>query len=261
MDVNAQAAALKRVLRVIVDLASPGWVTHLRNLRWLSREARLLHERCLRSTNLEDIVDTVMESEAFRPEQNRSEILALLRLLLTTRPRHLCEVGGLRGGTLALFAHVAAPNARLLSLDIAYTATQIKVYPRFATGQQQITCIPCDSHAAESQNAVRNWLNGEKLDFLFIDGDHSFAGVAKDFSLYSPFVRRGGILAFHDIVPDSTARHGVPSSAYAGDVPAFWNELRKVHNDISELVENPNQDGYGIGVLRWPGDPVAHDAC
>ncbi len=254
MYINAQAVALRRVLRLMVDRASPGWVTHLRNLRWLSREARLLRERCLRSTNLEDVVDIVMRSEAFRPQQKRSEILALLRLLLTNRPHYLCEVGGRKGGTLVLFAHAAAPNARLLSLDIAYTPAQIKVSRRFATGQQQITSIPCDSHAAECHNAVGNWLNGEKLDFLFIDGDHSFAGFASDFTLYSPFVRRGGIVAFHDIVPDSTTRHGIPSSAYAGDVPMFWSELKKVHNnDVSEIIEDHNQDGCGIGVLHWPG--------
>jgi len=38
-------------------------------------------------------------------------------------------------------------------------------------------------------------------DFLFIDGDHTYEGVEGDFEMYSPLVRRGGIIAFHDIVP------------------------------------------------------------
>ncbi len=37
--------------------------------------------------------------------------------------------------------------------------------------------------------------HGEKIDLLFIDGDHSLQGVAKDFAAYRGFVRDGGIIA------------------------------------------------------------------
>jgi hypothetical protein len=36
---------------------------------------------------------------------------------------------------------------------------------------------------------------------LFIDGDHTYEGVRRDFEMYSPLVRKGGIIAFHDIYP------------------------------------------------------------
>jgi len=45
------------------------------------------------------------------------------------------------------------------------------------------------------------WPEGGELNFLFIDGDHTYEGVRKNFEMYSPLVRRGGIVAFHDIVP------------------------------------------------------------
>jgi predicted O-methyltransferase YrrM len=35
-------------------------------------------------------------------------------------------------------------------------------------------------------------------DFIFIDGDHSFEGVKRDFELYSIKLSQNGILAFHD---------------------------------------------------------------
>lgn len=38
----------------------------------------------------------------------------------------------------------------------------------------------------------------EKVDVLFIDGDHSYESVLCDFLLYYPLVRSGGIIAFHD---------------------------------------------------------------
>jgi hypothetical protein len=36
------------------------------------------------------------------------------------------------------------------------------------------------------------------IDFIFVDGDHSFEGVMRDFQLYWGFVRPGGIFAGHD---------------------------------------------------------------
>ena len=38
-----------------------------------------------------------------------------------------------------------------------------------------------------------------ELDLAFIDGDHSEEAVRADFGRISPFVRPGGIIAFHDI--------------------------------------------------------------
>ena len=38
-----------------------------------------------------------------------------------------------------------------------------------------------------------------KADMLFIDGDHSYAGILCDWLLYHKLIRKGGIVAFHDI--------------------------------------------------------------
>ncbi len=41
----------------------------------------------------------------------------------------------------------------------------------------------------------------EKIDFLFIDGDHSIENCEFDFTKYSPFIPSGGYLALHDYDP------------------------------------------------------------
>jgi len=41
-----------------------------------------------------------------------------------------------------------------------------------------------------------------QIDFLFIDGDHSIEGCDYDFINYSPFLKKGGYIAFHDFYPD-----------------------------------------------------------
>jgi hypothetical protein len=79
------------------------------------------------------------------------------------------------------------------------------------------------------------------LDFLFIDGDHSYEGVKKDFNMYGPLVKDGGIIAFHDITP-------YPFNLSIG-VSKFWQEIKPQCNH-REIVKNWCQGGFGIGVVR-----------
>ena len=53
-------------------------------------------------------------------------------------------------------------------------------------------------------------------------------------------MRDGGLIAFHDIVTGP--------EKFVGGVPAFWQTVKNA--DAQELVENPGQGGFGIGVLR-----------
>lgn len=41
-----------------------------------------------------------------------------------------------------------------------------------------------------------------KIDFLFIDGDHSIEGCKKDFEMYASKIVKGGYIAFHDYYHD-----------------------------------------------------------
>ena len=66
---------------------------------------------------------------------------------------------------------------------------------------------------------IKAILKDNKVDFIYIDGDHNYEGVKKDFEMYSPLVRKGGIIAFHDIVPS-----GYPK------VYKFWNEVKENKN-------------------------------
>jgi len=48
------------------------------------------------------------------------------------------------------------------------------------------------------------------LDLLFIDGDHQYASVLMDWLLYSPLVKPGGLVAFHDAAVTVDGTYGVP---------------------------------------------------
>jgi predicted O-methyltransferase YrrM len=117
----------------------------------------------------------------------------------------------------------------------------------FAGPRQTAVAIKGDSHQEETVNLVKGLIQ-HGLDLLFIDGDHSYKGVKEDFSRYSLLVKKGGWIAFHDIIPDYQIRYGIHLGGWTGGVPKFWNEVKRRYKHF-EIVDNPRQDGAGIGVL------------
>lgn len=185
--------------------------------------------------------------QRFKPLQVASEIDRLLEIVHRHRPRRLLEIGTANGGTLFLFARASRPDAQLISLDLpygqyggGYSPIRIPLYRRFARDNQQVCLIRDDSHKPANVRVVRALLGGEPLDFLFIDGDHSYEGVKTDFEQYAPLVRKGGIIAFHDI-----ARHPEGDDCH---VDRFWEEIRGRY-EHEEIIEHPEQGWGGIGVL------------
>jgi cephalosporin hydroxylase len=184
------------------------------------------------------------------PNQIRSELRDFLVLVHQLKPRAVLEIGTGRGGTLFLFTRVAGPDAILVSIDLSSGADlrfgggNVKhrrpLFEAFALDGQRVHFLDGDSHAPAMRERVERELCGREVDVLFIDGDHTEEGVRSDFELYGDLVRRGGIIAFHDIV-DAKAD-------LVGGVPEFWRSVRTA--DALELVEDRAQGGYGIGVLR-----------
>jgi predicted O-methyltransferase YrrM len=183
--------------------------------------------------------------------QIESEIAALLRTLETDRPRAVLEIGTARGGTLFLLTRAAGLDALLVSVDLrhgqfggGYEWWRGRLYRSFARDRQRIELVVGDSHEPRTQERIRRLLGGGALDFLLIDGDHTYEGVKQDFADYSPLVRPGGLIAFHDIVPGGPGKHGDP-----GGVPTFWRELAASH-EVTEIVEDWNWGSCGIGLIR-----------
>lgn len=48
----------------------------------------------------------------------------------------------------------------------------------------------------KSGDAIKYW--NKKIGLLWIDGDHSYEGVKSDFLQWEPFLKKNGIIAFHD---------------------------------------------------------------
>ncbi|MEM4436803.1 MAG: class I SAM-dependent methyltransferase [Thermosphaera sp.] len=181
------------------------------------------------------------------PIQVKEEIIQLLSLLAELKPKTLLEIGTAGGGTLFLFSQIAPLNATIISIDLpggpfggGYPEWRTPLYKSFAKKGQKIHLIRADSHDPKTLEIVREILDDRELDFLFIDGDHTYEGVKRDFEMYSPLVRKGGIIAFHDIV-----EHPPETGC---EVSRFWNEIKYSYSYL-EIVKSWDQKWAGIGVI------------
>ena len=179
--------------------------------------------------------------------QIKFELLELLKILKKKKPKYILEIGTAFGGTLFLFTRIASYDAKIISIDLpggnfggGYIKTRIKLYNSFSINNQKIHLIRKNSHKKETLEEVEEILSKNKLDLLFIDGDHTYKGVKKDFELYSPLVKEGGIIVLHDIVK---------SEIKGVEVSLFWDELKSKYN-ITEIIENQNQNWAGLGLIK-----------
>lgn len=249
------ARPIRAVQRVVRPVAAP---LAARRVRSLSAQPMTI------DAALDTVYGFDFLGARIAPWQVRSEIRALLELLAANPPRVIVEVGTAAGGALFLFARIAAPDALLISVDLphgefggGYPLWRAPIYRAFAGPGQRVELLRGDSHDPAMLDRVRDAAGGRPVDFVFIDGDHAYEGAKKDFEMYGGLVRPGGVVAFHDIVPQSEDPAGRefadPDSAFCvGNVPTLWNELREQH-DVEELVEDWDQGSFGIGVVHMGG--------
>jgi cephalosporin hydroxylase len=184
---------------------------------------------------------------SLKPLQVKSEIVYLCKVIQELNPKKIVEIGSASGGTLFLFAHVACPE-KMVSIDLpagsfggGYPSWKIPLFKSLAK-KKVIQLIRADSHKEETLGKTRTLLKDEKVDFLFIDGDHTYQGVKQDFQMYSPLVKKGGIVSLHDI-----ATHDPASGC---EVDRFWSEIKPTYRHI-EIIEKLDQKWAGIGVLYF----------
>lgn len=184
--------------------------------------------------------------------QIEAEIVPFLEYVRDHHPRCVGEIGLKHGGNTFLFTRMFREASRFIGLDLVLQ--NIGKARFLARSGQRLDVIEGNSYAPETVVRTRQLLGTTQFDFLFIDGDHEYDGVRADFEAYYDMVRPGGLIAFHDIVPDELARTGqrtANSLCYGGGVYRLWKELREQYPH-REFVESWDQNGFGIGVLTRP---------
>ena len=122
------------------------------------------------------------------------ELLLLAKAIEHVKPDNAAEIGCLYGLSSSVLMEAMGDRGELYSVDnfcvqgedakrFMTTITMPK-YPRI--------------HLIEADSKKAGYEFEEKLDFLFIDGNHQDEGILNDLKYWVPKVRSGGLVAFHD---------------------------------------------------------------
>lgn len=228
--------------------------------------------------SLDGILDTVLDVHpgkgyyTLSALQLRDELKELAHLVAAQSPNVVMEIGTAQGGTLYTWSKFLETPSKYISLDIPgrsfsgkFNKRRQDYFDRFDS-QVETDFVWQNSHLDDTFQTVRDGvLNAEEeVDFLFIDGDHTYEGVKQDFEMYKKLVSDDGIIAFHDIVyhpddpefvnerrseSDAEPRHlqwteGHPEC----DVDKFWAEI-KDNYETTEMISHPDQTWGGIGIV------------
>lgn len=92
------------------------------------------------------------------------------------------------------------------------------------------------------QSKTSDDYKNQEFDFVFIDGDHSYDWVKRDYDNVGYLAK---YVCFHDIED-----YYVRNADFKGGVPNFWEDIKKTRNHI-EFIESDKKDPkiMGIGLL------------
>lgn len=177
--------------------------------------------------------------------QIEEEIAKLARFVAGIQPVHVLEIGTNHGGSFYLWSQLA--TGKKISVDLCEGPFGNDVLPDDCVALEKemrswapdVHVIRGDSHDVDVVLKVEAVLDGDLLDFLFIDGDHSLNGVMDDYYNYGRFVKKGGWIAFHDV--NDTEFHRW-CGCYVGQ---FWVTL-----EGHKIEFNEHSHWGGIGLIQ-----------
>jgi len=160
-------------------------------------------------------------------KQDPDEFEGLVKEIEKISPKVMLEIGILRGGIISFYRG------------------KMKVIGIEMTGDYPEDVVIGDSHKEDTYRKVKTKLGNDLLDVLFIDADHSYEGCRKDYEMYSPLVREGGLIAFHDIIENGWHKEAKEMCNEKIEVWKLWKELKSIYPH-KEIVCNDSWAGIGV---------------
>lgn len=175
-------------------------------------------------------------------------VYILYSLVRALEPEAIVEIGSARGKSTCAMALACSENGKgkVFAIDPhmenSWTDAGNELDSgRFLEGRlSEYGLTPwCQMIRSRSVDAAGGW--SRKIDLLFIDGDHTYEGVRRDFELFAPFLTDRSIVCFHDTLWE----HERERVGYRSDmgVPAYMSDLQDRHYKI---VNVPSQHGLAM---------------
>jgi len=196
-------------------------------------------------SELKNIIDVRIQETQYLPEFD-----ILLEEFKKLKAKNVLEIGSYFGWSLHHWLELSEPGSKVISIDLPISKFCGAADPRCKKqediinnewknwakkNKNKLYLIQDYSQYERTKQKVVELLNNDLLDFVFIDGDHSYNAVKKDFEIYFDLVRPGGIIALHDI-----------GYAEEGGVHKFWDEIKNNFQHIELRKHYKNQKGIGI---------------
>ncbi len=102
--------------------------------------------------------------------------------------------------------------------------------------------IGCENIIKIHNMRLENFTSDKKYQYIYIDGDHSYEGVKKDFYFCIDLLDSNGYMTFHDITVDKDTQYGKCG------VKDFWEEIKQDSNmnEQFEFLSFPFSAGLGF---------------
>jgi len=150
----------------------------------------------------EEIAKTVQDRAKFRVgdygDPYVDDVLRAFRLL--EGKKFYLEIGIFDRGNLAYMASLLDSDAVLIGIDVQDDPERDALLRASLKPGQTYHSVIASSRSPEAVNAVRAILGENRLDGVFIDGDHTAYGALTDYALYEDMVADNGVFLFHDSV-------------------------------------------------------------
>ena len=116
--------------------------------------------------------------------------------------KRLAEIGVWHGVSTCCLRHAMAPDGMLFCVD-PYPAGRFGFSVQRIIAMKEVSKVPigavCWVRLTGAEAGRQFALTGEHaVDFVFIDGDHSYDGLRNDWEIWSELVAPGGFVALHD---------------------------------------------------------------
>jgi len=186
------------------------------------------------------------------PNKDRWELTQYAERVRALSPKTIVEIGTRDGGPTFVLIQASPALKQIISIDLpggpfggAYPPQRARLYELFTANRPsaQLDLILGDSHTTATRDKVSRLLQGEPIDLLSIDGDHTYDGMKADYTLFAPLVREGGMIMISDIRPNAT---NPTIQSYR-----LWAEIRQQEpqHTYEEIINEPFSGRYSIGLL------------
>ena len=129
-----------------------------------------------------------------------------------TTVERMVEIGSYQGESTTLFAHIFQPKELYAvdpfvngydEFDGSSTGDFTDVIHNFEERTKQ---FPCIKHIKDFSYGAVTQFEDNSLDFVYVDGDHTYDGVIRDIKLYLPKIKSGGFIAGHDLGKETVTK-------------------------------------------------------